>query len=154
MMASAEFTGNIAHSLDTNSRAIIPSAFCEQLGEQFTVALNNQSTAIALFPQEKWDDIREKLKKIPDSDALGMKYVRHIMGNAFTKSSLDSQRRIVLPQTLRQKVGLVKGVRFVGVGDYLEIWDEDRYKAEVEATETAFEELLTHVNERYFIPKD
>jgi len=153
-MASAEFTGNMAHTLDSNSRAIIPSAFYDQLGMQFTVALNNQSTAIALFPQEKWDDIREKLKKIPDSDALGMKYVRHIMGNAFTQSSLDSQRRLVLPQTLRQRVGLVKRIRFVGVGDYLEIWDDDRYKAEVEATETAFDALLTHVNERYFIPKE
>ena len=52
---------------------------------------------------------------------------------------------------LRTKTGLSKAIRFVGVGSYLEVWDEDRYLAECEAAEND-EELLDYVNSAYFRP--
>jgi len=148
---AAEFSGNFAHTIDAKGRITIPAAYREALGEGFTIGLNSKFSAVALYPKAKWDRIGEELSRIPDTDAKGMRYVRLINGNSFAGCDLDAQGRALIPPTVRQKTGLVKAIRFVGVGQYLEVWDEDRYLAECEAAEND-EELLDYVNSAYFKP--
>ena len=45
-----------------------------------------------------------------------------------------------------------KAIRFVGVGRYLEIWDEVRFAATCEMAENDIEQLLSYVNDRYYGP--
>jgi len=149
----AEFSGNIAHTLDLKGRAIIPAAYREQLGDDFTIGLNNEFVAIALYPKSKWTSIGDKLSQIPESDVRGMRYVRQINGNSFPNCALDAQGRVLLPPTLRTKAGMTKNVRFVGIGDHLEIWDEERFIAHSEATESDLINLLDYVNDQYFKPR-
>ena len=153
-MSAAEFSGNYAHNIDPKGRVTIPAAYREALGERFTIGLNNDFSAIALYPVEKWQDMSERLDRIPDSDVRGMAYVRLIKAFSFTEQQLDGQGRVLLPQALRKKAGMEKAIRFVGVGRYLEIWDEDRFAATCEQNEFNFEELLSYVNDRYYSPKD
>ena len=80
-MAQAEFSGTYSHNIDPKGRVTIPSAYREALGERFTLGVNNDFTALALYPEAEWKLISERLKRIPISDARGMKYVRLI--NAF-----------------------------------------------------------------------
>jgi len=47
-----------------------------------------------------------------------------------------------------------KAIRFVGVGRYLEIWDEDKFARTCELAENDIESLLGYVNDRYYRPKD
>ena len=152
-MSQAEFSGNFAHTLDPKGRVTIPSVYREALSGGFTIGLNNQFAAIALYPKEKWEEKCEQLKRIPESDIKGTKYVRLIAGNSFSNCELDGQGRILLPATLRQKVGMEKGIRFVGMGQYLEIWDEDRYIAECEQAEDNIDDLLDYVNGQYYQPQ-
>ncbi|MBR6766571.1 MAG: division/cell wall cluster transcriptional repressor MraZ [Clostridia bacterium] len=153
-MPATEFSGNYAHNIDPKGRATIPAAYREALGERFTIGLNSDFSAIALYPVEKWQDMSQQLDRIPDSDLKGMAYVRLIKAFSFTEQQLDGQGRVLLPAALRKKAGLEKAVRFVGVGRYLEIWDEDRFAATCEQNEINFEELLEYVNDRYYSPKD
>ena len=134
-------------------RAIIPSSFREALGEGFTIGLNNEFNAIALYPIEKWQDMSARLDRIPDSDARGMAYVRLIKAFSFTNQSLDSQGRVLLPAVLRQKAGMDKAIRFAGMGRWLEIWDEDRFAASCAQSEMDIGALLDYVNERYYSPR-
>lgn len=149
---AAEFSGNFAHTIDAKGRITIPAAYREALGESFTVGLNSGFSAVALYPKEKWERIGEELSRIPDTDAKGLRYVRLVNGNSFAGCSADGQGRVLIPPTIRQKTGLTKAIRFVGVGQYLEVWDEERYLAECEAAEND-EELLDYVNGAYFQPK-
>lgn len=153
-MPATEFSGNYTHNIDPKGRVTIPAAYREALGERFTIGLNNDFSAIALYPVEKWQDMSERLDRIPDSDVRGMAYVRLIKAFSFTEQQLDGQGRVLLPQALRKKAGMEKAIRFVGVGRYLEIWDEDRFAATCEQNEFNFEELLSYVNDRYYSPKD
>ncbi|MEA4899388.1 MAG: division/cell wall cluster transcriptional repressor MraZ [Christensenellaceae bacterium] len=148
------FSGNWAHTMDAKGRVTIPASYREVLGDQFTIGLNSERSAIALFPAEHWQRIEEDLSKIPMTDARGMRYVRMISGNSFPGSQLDAQGRVLLPPTLRQRVGLEKSVRFVGVGRSLEVWDEERYQAECEAVEETSAQLLEYINDRYYGPKE
>lgn len=151
----AAFTGNFAHTIDPKGRATIPACYRMALGDRFTIGLNSQMNALALYPLEKWNQIEADLNRIASTDAKGMRYVRFINGFSFTDCQLDSQGRVLLPAILRQKVGIMdKAIRFVGVGQCLEIWAEDRFVQETEQTELSSEELLAYINEKYFQPRD
>ena len=152
-MPAAEFSGNYTHNIDPKGRVTIPSAYREALGYGFTIGLNNEFNAIALYPIEKWQDMSARLDRIPDSDAKGMAYVRLIKAFSFTGQSLDGQGRVLPPAVLRQKAGMEKAIRFAGMGRWLEIWDEDRFAATCEQSETDISALLEYVNDRYFSPQ-
>ncbi|MDO4867448.1 MAG: hypothetical protein Q4C10_12990 [Clostridia bacterium] len=150
---AAEFSGNYTHNIDPKGRVTIPAAYREALGDGFTIGLNNQFNAIALYPVEKWQQMSERLDRIPDSDVRGMAYVRLIKAFSFTNQSLDSQGRALLPAVLRQKAGMDKAIRFAGMGRWLEIWDENRFVETCEQTETDIDALLSYVNDRYYSPQ-
>lgn len=152
-VAGAAFSGNSAHTMDAKGRVTIPTAYRDALGDNFTIGLNNELTAIALYPRERWQAIEEDLNKIPSTDVRGMRYVRMINGNSFPDCLLDGQGRVLVPAALRQKAGLDKNVRFVGVGQSLEIWDEARYVRESESAELSSAELLSYVNDMYYKPR-
>lgn len=152
-MSFTEFSGTYSHNIDPKGRATIPSAYREALGEEFTLGLNNDFSALALYPAAQWQEISEKLNRIPVSDARGMAYVRLIKAFSFTNQSLDGQGRVLLPAALRQKAGMDKAIRFVGVGRYLEIWDEERFAATCAQSELDIDALLNYVNDRYYSPQ-
>ena len=149
-MPGAEFSGNYTHNIDPKGRVTIPAAYREALGYGFTIGLNNEFNAIALYPIDKWQDMSQRLDRIPDSDARGMVYVRLIKAFSFTNQSLDGQGRVLLPAVLRQKAGMDKAIRFAGMGRWLEIWDEERFAATCEKAETDIAALLDYVNDRYY----
>ena len=146
---AADFAGSFEHSLDSKGRVIIPVSLRDQLGEQFTIALNSENTALALYPLEKWEEIKARLSQVRSTDVKGMMYLRYIMGNAYTGNVMDAQGRILLPQKLRSKVGLARELVFVGMNDHIEIWDASRYQAQEQEAEMDFADLLAHMEERY-----
>lgn len=152
-MASIAFSGNSSHTMDAKGRVTIPASYRDALGDEFTIGMNNELSAIALYPKERWRSIEEDLNRIPPTDIRGMRYVRLINGNSFPDSQLDAQGRVLLPPALRSKMGLVKNVRFVGVGQCIEVWDEARYERENEAAELSCDDLISYVNETYYKPK-
>lgn len=151
-MVDAEFSGTYLHNIDPKGRVTIPSAFRELLGDGFTLGMNNQFTALALYPAQEWRRIGERLNRIPDSDARGMAYVRLVKAYSYVNQELDGQGRVLLPTRLREKLGLEKAICFVGVGRLLEIWDQARFDAFCMQSEANFVDLMGYVNDRYFSP--
>jgi MraZ protein len=149
-LGAFEFSGNYTHNLDVKGRATIPAVFREAFSDGFAVGLNNDFNAIALYPPEKWREIGARLDRIPDSDQRGMSYVRLIKAFSYPGQTLDGQNRVLIPQALRQQTGMEKAIRFVGVGRYLEIWDEERFIRQYLSARENVEELMQYVNDRYF----
>lgn len=143
------FAGTFAHSLDGKGRVIIPACFRENLGETFTVALNSSIDALALYPEEKWAAINERLGRVRDTDDEGMDYVRYIMSYAIPDTTMDGQGRVLLPAPLRAQVGLDKDVTFVGMRDHVEIWDSEAFREKERSARERFAQLRRHVNETY-----
>ena len=151
-MGVIELSGNYQHNIDPKGRATIPAAYREALAEGFTIGLNNDFNAIALYPAEKWAEINRRLERIPDTDAQGIAYVRLIKSFSYTGQMLDGQGRVLIPQALRQQAGMDKEVRFVGLGKYLEIWAEDRFMKQYLEAQANAAQLLAYVNKQYFSP--
>ena len=54
----------------------------------------------------------------------------------------DKQGRILLPQSLIKKAGIVKNIVTIGAYDRVEIWSEERWAAYVEDDNMDFDECL------------
>ncbi|MBQ3080634.1 MAG: division/cell wall cluster transcriptional repressor MraZ [Clostridia bacterium] len=151
-MSMETFTGSALHTIDPKGRVFIPTHYRESLGVDFTIALNNDFRTIALYPNDIWRKKVQSYACIPDADRRGRNVVRHFMGNAYTLCNLDSQGRILIPQELRSMFDLTgaREIRFIGVGDYLEIWNPERYHGLMYEPDEIIDRELDYVYETYF----
>ena len=148
-MAQTTFSGSFDHSLDGKGRVIIPSSFREALGDDFTITINPDKTAVAIYPKEVWDRQLERLSHINPMDRVGLQYERYLMSVSFSGNSMDAQGRVLIPVKLRAKIGLTRDIVFVGLNQTIEIWDaETYYKVEAE-TEAQFDNLADYVYQKY-----
>ena len=126
-MANLAFSGSFDHSLDGKGRVIIPASFREALGEDFTITINPNKTAVAIYPKAMWDLQLERLSQINPMDRIGLQYERYVMSVSFSGNSMDAQGRVLIPIKLRNKIGLTRDIVFVGLNSYIEIWDAEVY---------------------------
>ena len=130
-------TGKYPHSIDAKGRLFFPAKLRDELGSVFYVTLSmSRDKCLSAYSEETWAKIKAKLESLPYRKQNVM---RPIFANA-TKCELDSQGRILLPQDLRNMVGLDKDVTVVGAGNHAEIWD-----AAVYAEKNAKEGTLDHI---------
>ena len=148
-MAQTTFSGSFDHSLDGKGRVIIPSSFREALGDDFTITINPDKTAVAIYPKAMWDQQLERLARIDPMDKLGARYERYLMSVSFSGNSMDAQGRVLIPPKLRAKIGLTRDIVFVGVNRYIEIWDAAVYAKMEAETEDDFDGLVDYVYQKY-----
>jgi MraZ protein len=148
-MSSYLFSGSYDHSVDSKGRVIIPAPFRDALGEDFTITINPNRTAIAIYPKAVWEQQLEKLSRINPMDRKGIQYERYLMSMSYSGNTVDNQGRVVVPFKLRQKLDISKDIVFVGLNNYIEIWDEKAYQQVEADVEADFDHLVDYVFETY-----
>ena len=119
------FMGTYGHSIDAKGRVIVPAKFREVLGDSFVVTLGRDG-CLFVYPEEEWEDFVKQLKELPGSKEA-RKLQRYFMAGA-APCDVDKQGRVLIPSSLREKVGLDKDVVFVGVMSKIEIWSKERWE--------------------------
>ncbi|MCL1835021.1 MAG: division/cell wall cluster transcriptional repressor MraZ [Oscillospiraceae bacterium] len=127
--------GTYQHSLDAKGRIFIPARLRDELGKEFIVTLSPERCLTA-YSNAAWDRILENINSM---SRFKQKQARPLFANA-VRCEPDSQGRILLPQSLRDEVGLVKNVTVVGVGDTAQLWDAETYTV-IEEQEKAPENI-------------
>ena len=79
-----------------------------------------------------WLEIERKLSKMPENHPARLKFLDRVNYYGQT-GELDSQGRVVIPAHLRDSASIVGDVRVFGRIDYLEVWNEERFVAEIAA---------------------
>ena len=121
-----EFYNEFRHVIDAKNRLFIPAKLREDLGESFFVTRKISEQCLAIYSAEEWTKFATKLKSLPDSKMGTIKQF------VFSKTALlspDSHGRILLPANLVKYANLEKNVVIVGVGDHIQIWNEDDWDA-------------------------
>ena len=69
---------------------------------------------------------------------------RHFFGNMFDLS-FDTQGRLTIPKELRESMGYVSDLLWIGCSDYVELWSKKAYEADCARWEGAggYDELFT-----------
>jgi MraZ protein len=140
-------TGAYSVTLDEKGRISLPAPLRRVLDEaKLTLTQCEYETCLWLFPTKEYTEL---LKQYSRNTNLLSKKDRDFRRRLFNSQSIeiDKAGRIPIVQGYREFAGLVKDCIVLGQGDYIEIWDEERYhKYLTESREdffTASEELGT-----------
>lgn len=122
------FLGNIEAKCDAKGRVFLPAAFrkvLQQHGEEGLVLRKDVfQPCLVLYPESVWnrqmDDLRQRLNRWNKEH---QQVFRQFVADA-EAVVLDGNGRFLLPKRHQKALDLQQGVRFIGVGDSIEIWGE------------------------------
>ncbi len=117
--------GEYKHQCDSKYRLRIPAKFKKELGEECVITKGNDG-CLFLLSKKEVDVILSKLENFSIFDKAIQKPLR-IFFSSVVEVEEDGQGRFLLPANLREFASITKNVMFVGVGNRVEIWDEDRW---------------------------
>ena len=120
-------TGEYQHTLDAKGRLFIPAKLREILGNEFYVTIS-MDKCLSVYSLESWQDFSARVNAM---SYVQQRKMRPLFVYA-SRSELDNQGRILLPQNLRAFAGLTKNVTIVGCLNHAELWDSEEWKAVAE----------------------
>jgi MraZ protein len=135
------FKGNKTQRMDGKGRLIIPAQFREVLREgggaktpeQTQLVINYgdylPTGQLRIFSLDGFAEVDQMIRSLPaaSKDRRHLNYVYMTQSEDFTA---DKEGRVILGAELREKLGIEEGeVRFLGVGDYVELWSERAFRS-------------------------
>ena len=112
--------------MDPKKRLTIPTKFRSVLSEG-AVITRGIDGCLFLYPQKQWNELADKLSKLPLSQSNARSFARVMLAGAMDVK-VDSLGRILIPDYLKEYASLNKSVVIAGLYDRIEIWDEDAWK--------------------------
>lgn len=126
--------GTFEHSMDDRGRVAIPAVFRRAL-QDGGVLRPAEDGCLELYTQQGFDAETELRLGDSGTRRRGDRRRRRTFLPDALHVDLDRQGRIVVPQEMRAAAGLDGRASLVGLGDYIEIWDPERWTAERAAAE-------------------
>ncbi len=133
------FTGEYQHTLDGKGRVIIPSRLRDGLGDRFMVTRGFEK-CLFVYPNSEWVRLEQKLKHLPFTKSDSRKFKRLFFSGAMEVEA-DKQGRVLIPQNLREYASIEKEVMFIGVSNYVEVWNETAWKEYFGEANDNYEEI-------------
>jgi MraZ protein len=122
------FRGLHAINLDAKGRMAMPARFRGIIEEycqgQLVVTIDQDGESLVIYPLNEFEAIERKVASLSSFHPESRRLKNIFIGHA-TEVNLDGSGRILIPQNLRQFVGLDKKVALVGQGNKLAVWNDD-----------------------------
>lgn len=129
------FRGQFQHSLDQKGRIALPARFREGLtaskGGACILTPSPFDLCLRLYPLSAWEKVEEKIGELHSMNPHAVR-LRRLFVSAAHDCELDRSGRLLVPASLREKVGLEREALWAGMGDHLELWAVARWQAALE----------------------
>lgn len=122
--------GEYIHTIDEKNRMSMPVRFRKVLGKKVVVTpgLDN---CLFVFSIAEWQKVSQKLsdtnKSLSFLSADRRAFNRLMFGRA-TEVEVDRIGRILLPEFLKERIGLKNSAAVIGVEDRVEIWNDKTWR--------------------------
>jgi MraZ protein len=119
-------------ALDAKGRLAIPARYRELIAQRsqgkMVITMQHHGKSLLLYPEVDFEEVAHNVSQLSDFEPAeaNMKYL--IIGHA-SYLEVDSNGRILIPQLLRELVGIDKKVALVGQSNKLELWNEEAWLA-------------------------
>jgi MraZ protein len=137
--------GQYNYNLDPKKRLTIPTKFRSVLSEG-AVLTRGIDGCLFLYPQKQWNELADKLSKLPLSQSNARSFARVMLAGAMDVK-VDSLGRILIPDYLKEYASLNKSVVIAGLYDRIEIWNEDDWKKYGQTTNAQVESMAEGLKE-------
>jgi MraZ protein len=141
------FLGRFEHSVDNKGRVAVPARFRGELEGELIITRGNDR-CLYLFTQEAWEPLASKLNALPTGDA-DARNLRRAVFSAAEPVEIDKQGRIMVPDHLRQYAGITGNVAIIGLGNYVEIWDQQSWTELDDRIEENVDVISSHLSGQY-----
>ncbi|MFT2109835.1 division/cell wall cluster transcriptional repressor MraZ [Marinomonas sp. 2405UD68-3] len=122
-------------SVDAKGRMTFPTRLREELVQyddpKVVVTIDPMSRCLLMYPLSEWEQIQEKLDKLPSFQPQARKLQRLLVGHA-TDLDIDTAGRVLLPAPLREFSQLDKKATLLGQGKKIEIWSHSNWETQRE----------------------
>ena len=136
--------GEYTHTIDDKNRVSLPSKLRSLMGKKIFIT-PGLDQCLFVFTEKEWKRIAERLSENSSILSSDMRsFTRYMFGGA-SEVEVDSIGRILVPDFLKERVGLKNKVVLIGVQNLLEIWNEKSwadYKRQVEKEALGLSEKL------------
>lgn len=137
--------GEYLHTIDQKNRLSVPSKFRKDLGKS-VILTRGLDKCLFLYPVSAWQELAEKLSKLPIGKAENRSFVRSIIAGA-TEVELDALGRALIPDYLRVYANLKEAAMVVGLYTRVEIWSPDIWNKYNEAASSNLELIAEKLGE-------
>ena len=129
--------GEYIHTIDEKNRVSLPVKFRKELGKKIIIT-PGLDQCLFIFTTTEWKKVSKKLSD-SNSDLSFLKadqrsFNRYMFGRA-AEAEIDSIGRILIPDFLKNIIGLKDKVAIVGVEDRVEIWNDKTWSQNQETVE-------------------
>lgn len=135
--------GEYIHTIDEKNRVSMPSKFRKELGKKIIITPGLDS-CLFIFTIKEWAKVSKKLSD-SSSDLSFLKadqrsFNRYMFGRA-AEVEIDSIGRILIPDFLKDRIGLKDKAAIIGVEDRVEVWNDKVWSANQATVEKQAGEL-------------
>lgn len=125
-MVKTMVIGQYLSKISQGNRIALPKKFRDELGGHFIITKGyEQSLLIVAF--KNWQTITRQATSRTFLMGEARDTTRFLLGNA-SSFEVDEQGRFVVPEYLKEHAQLTNEGVFVGLGNYIELWDSDKWK--------------------------
>ncbi len=137
----AGFLGSFLHHVDAKGRISLPATFRRGRESEPFVLIQRPTDAISLYPDEAWLELEAELRTMAKRDAKYRNMVRRVTASA-AEVVPDKQGRILIPERIREAVGLGSEALVIGALNHIEIWDPKRFDESTGGEDETFDDHL------------
>ena len=145
------FLGNIEAKTDAKGRAFLPAAFRKVLqteGEERLVLRKDVfQSCLVLYPESVWNEQMDQMRARLNRWNRQHQQVFRQFVSEVELLTLDGNGRFLIPKRYQRMADIEQDIKFVGMGDTIEIWSSkkaDEQQMKPEEFEAALEDLMAN----------
>ena len=143
------FLGNIEAKIDTKGRAFLPAVFRKvlQTGGEDRLVLRKDvfQPCLVLYPESVWNEQMDQMRARLSRWNRQQQQVYRRFVSEVELLTLDGNGRFLIPKRYQRMAEIEQELKFVGMGDTIEIWSNKKaaeQQMKLEDFEAALEELM------------
>jgi MraZ protein len=123
------FSGEYSHSIDDKGRMTIPAKLRSGFANGLVITRGFEP-CLVVYTVETFQILEQKARSLSLTVPSNRQLIRLLFGGA-ASDTLDSAGRVLIPEYLRAYAGLKSQIVVVGTGQYLEVWDSEKWAAQL-----------------------
>ena len=152
------FLGNIEAKTDSKGRVFLPATFRKVLQsaglEKMVMRKDVFQSCLVLYPENIWNEQMDILRsRLNRWNATHQQIFRQFVSDVET-ITLDGNGRFLIPKRYLKMTNIVQDVKFIGMGDTIEIWslnETEQPFMEPKQFGEALENIMTDNKEQWLL---
>ena len=136
--------GSHQAKIDEKGRLKLPTPFRSYIDTTWKTAAvyltcdDSAGAYVRVYPLPVWEGVEQKLLTMPSTDLARRRFQRwtSLYGQ---EGEIDGQGRVLIPPQLRDPALMQGDVVVLGSGDFLEVWNRERFVSQTETEKLTVE---------------